>query len=69
LKAASARSRARLASVSNLVTPFRANPFLGQTVLPEDRITPVDVGSSTEQRPSRLFVPCAPRAGRISTPG
>ena len=69
LKAASARSRARLTSVSNLVTPFRANPFAGQTFLPEDRITPVDVGSSTEQRPSRLFVPCAPRAGRISTPG
>jgi hypothetical protein len=35
LKAASARSRARLASVSNLVTPSRANPLAGQTSLPE----------------------------------
>jgi hypothetical protein len=69
LKTASARSRARLTSVSNLVTPFRANPFAGQTFLPEDRITLVDVGSSTEQRRPKLFVPRAPRAGPISTPG
>ena len=31
LKAASARSRARLTSVSNVVTPFRPNPLAGQT--------------------------------------
>ena len=59
LKAASARSRARLASVSNLVTPFRANPLAGQTFLPEDRMPPVDVGSSTE--PTTFQVVCSAR--------
>ena len=54
LKAASARSRARLASVSNLVTPFRASPLAGQTNLPEDRMPPVDVGSSTEPTPFQV---------------
>jgi hypothetical protein len=44
LKAASARSRARFASVSNLVTPIRTNPLAGQTFLPEDRMPPADCG-------------------------
>jgi hypothetical protein len=43
LKAASARSRARLTSVSNVVTPFRANSLAGQTFLPEDRMPAADV--------------------------
>ena len=38
LNAASARSRALVASVSNLVTPARANPRAGQTFLPEERM-------------------------------
>jgi hypothetical protein len=59
LKAASARSRARSASVSNVVTPLRAIPLAGQTFLPEDRMPPVDVGSSTE--PTLFQVICSTR--------
>jgi hypothetical protein len=64
LKAASARSRAGLGSVSNLVTPVRANPRAGQTFLPEDRMPPVDVGCSTEPTLSQVICSMrAPRAG------
>jgi hypothetical protein len=63
LKAASARSRAGLASVSNLVTPVRANRA-------QDRLSCLRTGcrlsmwdAQPSQRCPRLFVPCAPRAG------
>jgi hypothetical protein len=55
LKAASARSRARLALVSNLVAPVRANPRAGQTFLPEERMPPVDVGCRANAIPGYLF--------------
>ena len=66
LKAASARSRARLASVSNLVTPFRANPLAGQLSCPRTGCRLSMWEAQPSQRRSRLFVPRAPRAGRDS---
>jgi len=66
LKVASARSRARLASVSNLVTPFRANPLAGQLSCPRTGCRLSMWEAQPSQRRSRLFVPRAPRAGRDS---
>jgi hypothetical protein len=62
LKAASARSRARLASVSNLITPScRANPLAGQTSLPEGPDAACRCwDAQPSERRSRYFVPHPP---------
>src|SRR5262249_4792035 len=61
LKAASARSRARLASVSNLLTPILERTRL-QDSLPclRDRMPPADVGCSTEPMPVQVILFRAP---------
>ena len=57
LKAASARSRARLTSVSNVVTPFRPNPLAGQTSCLRSGCGLPMWDAQLSQRRSRLFVP------------
>jgi hypothetical protein len=69
LKAASARSRAPLVSVSNLVSPSRANPLTGQTFLPEERMPPVDVGCSTEPTPSQVICSARTPSGHLGSFG